>query len=342
MALPHDSAIPGFDIRHSAMPGITVIIPTWNRADLLRSVLENLRQQTMSPAQTLVVDNGSVDGTAGVAARLGSERIALDRNLGFAAAVNAGISAAKHEWILILNNDVELQPDWLECALEAANQGGVQFVAGKILQAHAPERLDGTWDLVTRSGCAWRCGWNALDGPAWSVRRPIEIAPMTATMFHRAVFERAGLVDVRYESYYEDVDFGLRCALAGLTGVYEPRCVARHMGSATLNSDGRMTYFVSRNQVLLAAKFQLSQLSRRAVWLGQAFALLPPIRTGHLLSALKGKRDGIRMAKRLAVERVDRARLQALLVQNEEELRGFQEKLGFDLSWKLYFGLAGR
>ena len=324
------------------MPGISVIIPTWNRADLLRSVLENLRQQTLAPAEIVVVDNGSVDETADVAARFGLQRIAFDRNLGFATAVNAGISAAKHEWILILNNDVELQPDWLERALETVKEQDAQFVAGKILQGHAPGRLDGTWDLVTRSGCAWRCGWNALDGPAWSVRRPIDIASMTATMFHRAVFERIGLLDVRYESYYEDVDFGLRCALAGLAGVYEPRAVAKHLGSATLSSGARMTYFVSRNQTLLAAKFQLARLSRRAVWLGQASALLPSIRRGHLLSALKGKRDGIRMAKELAVEPVDRARLQAVLERSEKELRSFQEKLGFDLSWRLYFGLAGR
>jgi hypothetical protein len=342
MALPQDSAIPGSDIRDSGMPDISVIIPTWNRADLLQSALENLRQQTLSPAEIVVVDNGSVDETAKVAARFGSQHIALERNFGFAAAVNAGISAAGHEWILILNNDVELQPDWIERAIEAASQEGAQFIAGKILKAHAPERLDGTWDLVTRSGCAWRCGWNALDGPAWSVRLPIAIAPMTATLFHRTVFERVGLLDARYESYYEDVDFGLRCALAGLAGVYEPRAVSRHLGSATLSSGARMTYFVSRNQVLLAAKFQLTQLSRRAVWLGQASALLPSIRSGHLLAALKGKRDGIGMAKRLAAEQVDRTRLQAILERNENELRSFQEKLGFDLSWKLYFGLAGR
>lgn len=324
------------------MPGISVIIPTWNRADLLQSVLEDLRQQTVVPAQVVVVDNGSVDGTAEIAAHFGSQRVAFDRNLGFAAAVNAGISAAKHEWILILNNDVELQPDWIERAIEAACQESAQFVAGKILQARAPERLDGTWDLVTRSGCAWRCGWNALDGPTWSVRRPIAIAPMTATLFHRAVFERVGLLDTRYESYYEDVDFGLRCALSGVAGVYEPRAIARHLGSATLRSGDRMTYFVSRNQALLAAKFQLSTLFRRAVWLGQASALLPSIRAGRLSAALKGKWDGFRMAKQLAVESVDRARLQAILERNEDELRGFQEKLGFDFSWKLYFGLAGR
>lgn len=324
------------------MSSISVIIPTWNRAGLLQSALENLRQQTLAPAEILVADNGSVDETAAVAAGFGTTRIALHRNFGFAAAVNAGISAAKHEWILILNNDVELQPDWLERATEAAKQESAQFVTGKVLQAHAPERLDGTWDLVARSGCAWRCGWNALDGPAWSVRRPIEIASMTATMFHRSVFERVGLLDVRYESYYEDIDFGLRCALAGVTGVYEPSAVAKHLGSATLGSGARMTYFVSRNQVLLAAKFQLSKLSRRAVLLGQTSALLPSVRKGHLLAALKGKRDGIRMARKFTVEPTDRVRLQAFLERNEKELRGFQEKLGFDLSWKLYFGLAGR
>ncbi|HJY05142.1 MAG TPA: glycosyltransferase family 2 protein, partial [Bryobacteraceae bacterium] len=112
-------------------------------------MLENLRQQTLAPAEIVVVDNGSVDETADVAARFGLQRIAFDRNLGFATAVNAGISAAKHEWILILNNDVELQPDWLERALESVKEQDAQFVAGKILQGHAPGRLDGTWDLVT-------------------------------------------------------------------------------------------------------------------------------------------------------------------------------------------------
>ena len=120
------------------MPDISVIIPTWNRAGLLQSALENLRQQTLSPAEIVVVDNGSVDETAEVAARFGSQHIALERNFGFAAAVNAGISAAGHEWILILNNDVELQPDWIERAIEAASQ---DCPDGVLLDVNLPD-----WD----------------------------------------------------------------------------------------------------------------------------------------------------------------------------------------------------
>src|SRR5581483_3592899 len=102
------------------MPTVAAVVPSWNRVDLVRSVLANLRSQTRAPDQVLVVDNGSTDDTHAVACELVAECIAFDTNLGFAVAVNEGIRCTTTDWVLILNNDVRLEHDWLSVLLSSA------------------------------------------------------------------------------------------------------------------------------------------------------------------------------------------------------------------------------
>jgi GT2 family glycosyltransferase len=321
---------------------VSVIIPTWNQSSLLASVLASLRQQTIAPAEVLVVENGSTDDTIAIAERAGARVLALGQNRGFAAAVNAGILESRSHWLFILNNDVDLNPDWLEKALRAAREESAQFVVGKLLQSRSPGRIDGAWDLVSRAGCAWRCGWNAPDGDLWNQRRPIRFGSFTALLIERSVFDKTGLLDTRYGSYYEDVDFGVRCALAGITGLYEPNAIGRHFGSATLGVGARSTYFVSRNQVLLASKFGLVRLSPWRVFLGQALFVASRIRQHTLGAALKGKWHGLRLSR--SWQRYDNEiqRIREILEQSEADIERFQKLIGFDLSWKLYFSLCGR
>ena len=323
-------------------PAVSVIIPTWNQSPLVASVLNNLRQQTIAPTEILVIDNGSADDTFAVAERNGARVVRLPENRGFAAAVNAGILDARCEWLLLLNNDVDLNTDWIETALNTAREESAQFVTGKLLQARSPERLDGTWDLVSRAGCAWRCGWNARDGDLWNKRRRIHFGSFTALLVHRAVFNETGLLDTRNGSYYEDVDFGIRSALAGIIGIYEPAAVGRHLGSATLGTGARSTYLISRNQVLLASKFGLAQLSLWRVLLGQTLFLMPRVRQRTLGAAIKGKWDGLRLSRSWHRYEPDFQRVREMLEESEAEIRKFQNLIGFDLSWKMYFALCGR
>jgi GT2 family glycosyltransferase len=326
----------------SETPAVSVIIPTWNRTKLVASVLDNLRQQTIAFAEVLVVDNGSTDDTVAIAERKGARVVALSQNRGFAAAVNAGILEARSDWLLILNNDVDLDPGWLETALNAAREESVHFVMGKLLQAGSPERLDGTWDLVSRAGCAWRCGWNAPDSDLWNKRRLVHFGSFTALLVHRSVFNATGLLDTRYDSYYEDVDFGIRCAIAGFSGLYEPAAVGRHLGSGTLGTGARSTYLVSRNQVLLASKFGLARLSLWRVLLGQTLFLLSRVRHRTLGAAIKGKWDGLRLSRSWHRYEPDLQHVREMLEESEADIGRFQKLTGFDLSWKLYFALCGR
>ncbi len=332
------------------MGSVTAIVPTWNRADLLQSILKNLAAQTRPPDQVIVVDNGSTDATPLVVREFAADLIAFPENRGFAAAVNEGIRQARGEWLLIVNNDVILEPEWLERLVCSAEQENAYFAAGKLLRTNEMSVLDGSWDLISRAAYAWRCGYGRRDGEIWSVRRKISFAPMTAALFHRSVFERIGLLDTRFESYYEDVDFGVRCALAGIHGIYEPAAVALHTGNATLGKYGyRVMFLTARNQVLLLAKHYPVQTLRKFAWpilIGQILAILAAAKHGHLFTAIRGKWEGLRQwsAFRSHAGHSDNPKaaetIEATLTDSELEIRELQRQIGYDPYWRLYFSLV--
>ena len=325
------------------MASVSVIIPTWNRAELIHSVLRNLAEQTRRPDQILVVDNGSTDDTAALAERLGAELIRFPENRGFAPAINAGIQRARGNWVLILNNDVSLQPDWLEVLLATAEREGAAFASGKLLQTRQGTHLDGTWDLLSRGAHAWRCGYGRPDGEPWSTRRKICFAPMTAALFRRNLFDAVGLLDTRFEAYYEDVDFGVRCALAGFGGIYDPKAVATHMGKGTLGKNSaRVLYLTARNQIFLLAKHYPARTLWRFAWpilVGQTLSLVGAARQGQLWPALRGTLEGIRRWRSIRGIAVPLA-VEQTLFESEREIHSLQRELGFDPYWRVYFSLV--
>ncbi|MDQ3726534.1 MAG: glycosyltransferase, partial [Actinomycetota bacterium] len=112
-----------------AAPGVAVVIPSWNSAGLLPRCLASLERQEIE-LETLVVDNGSSDGSLAYLEREGVPHISLPHNTGFAAAVNLGAARVRAPMILVLNADTALEPGAvraLAAALEAdPGLGGVQ------------------------------------------------------------------------------------------------------------------------------------------------------------------------------------------------------------------------
>ncbi len=167
---------------------------------------------------------------------------------------------------------------------------------------------------------------------------------MTAALFHRSVFDRIGLLETRFESYYEDVDFGIRCALAGLSGIYEPAAVATHLGKATYGKRAARVYFLSaRNQVLLLAKHYPPQTLRRFAWpilAGQTLALFAAARQGHPLAALRGKWQAFRQWSAFRNQLPSAADIETVTASSEREILDIQRAIGFDIYWRLYFSLV--
>ncbi len=327
------------------MASVSAIIPTWNRADLLKSILTNLQSQSRKPDQIVVIDNGSIDGSQLVAKDFGVDLVAFPENRGFAIAVNEGIRHTIGDWILVVNNDVVLEPEWLERLLASAERENASFAAGKLIRPNRAGEIDGSWDLVSRAAYAWRCGYGKPDGIIWSTPRRISFAPMTAAIFRRSVFEQIGVLETRFESYYEDVDFGVRCALSGLQGIYEPAAVALHMSKTTLGrSAARVYYLTGRNQIFILAKYYSKHTLLRFAWpivVGQVLALFAAAKQRNFFAALRGKWHGLRRWKEFrSLSASAEAAIEQTFRESERDIYQLQREAGFDIYWRLYFSLV--
>jgi GT2 family glycosyltransferase len=326
---------------------VAAVVPHWNRRDLLQTLLASLGEQTRPFDEIIVVDNGSTDDSAAVAERAGAKVVRLERNLGFAAAVNRGIEASKTDWIAVLNNDVTLTPDWLTTLLAAAENEQAWFATGKTLTAADPSRIDGTFDAISLGACACRCGSGKRDGPFWDQQRRIRMAPMTAALFQRRLFEEIGSLDEGFESYLEDVDFGIRCAIRERWGIYVPSAIAYHQGSSTWGQWNKYSVrLIARNQVLLTAK-HFGGLSRWPIVAGQLLWGLVALCHGCAGAYLQGKMAGMRVARSIPAQRPASENTEALnkvvafVRESEKTILEVQRQTGFDRYWRAYFWLRG-
>jgi GT2 family glycosyltransferase len=168
---------------------------------------------------------------------------------------------------------------------------------------------------------------------------------MTAAIFRREVFQQIGTLETRFESSYEDVDFGVRCARAGLEGIYEPAAVALHMSKTTLGrSAARVYYLTARNQIFILAKYYSRQTWLRFAWpiiAGQVLALFAAAKQRNFFPALRGKWDGLRRSKEFRGAGTSRESLvEQTFHESEKEIHRLQRETGFDIYWRLYFSVV--
>jgi len=302
-----------------------------------------MREQTLAFTETIVVDNASSDGAVEMARNAGCRVIEMGQNAGFARAVNRGWQESSTVWVAILNSDVELEPAWLERLVAAGS--GASFATGLILNAaskSSPRPLvDGTCDLVSKAGCAWRADHGSeapvpLPGEV-TESKSIAIAPATACIFRREVLEHLGGLDEKYGSYLEDVDLGLRCVRHRFTGVYVPAAIAWHEGSATFGRwDRRVVRLISRNQLLLVSQNFDAALLRACLWpiiAGQLLWGLIALRHGAGLPWIAGKWDGLRIFRLRAASSTA---LRDFLEESEREIHARAN----ETYWRWYFRLT--
>ena len=322
---------------------ITVIIPNWNGGSRLERTLQSVARQTVTPRAVIVIDDASTDESPQAADRSGAQLIRLTQNSGFSHAVNIGVRAATTDWVFILNNDVVLEANCLAVLLDACQQEAISFAAPKLLRLHQPDQIDGSFDLLARSGCAWRAGHGAAAAAFPFGTLPVQFVPLTAALVNRADFLTAGGLEERFETYLEDVEFCLRCALLGLSGLYVPTAVAWHEGSATIGAwSPRMVRLIARNQVLLVARHWPRSRFLHYGWpvlVGQLLWGLLACRRGVGGAWLRGKWAGLRMFGEFRSHRTptDPIAFERILAASESRIRELQLKLGPEPFWSMYF-----
>lgn len=208
-----------------------VYIPHFNGFPHLERALRSLREQSR-PLDVVVVDNGSTDGSQELLRERFPEvaLVEIGRNAGFGPALNRAIAERPGDPLLLLNNDAECEPRFAEAMLDAA--GGLEMVAGVLLQEAAPERIDSAGVVADRT----LMGFDYLHGEPLSAldRAPAPLGPSGGAALYRLdAFRTAGGFDERIFLYYEDLDLALRLRAAGGRCALAPGARAIHAYSAS-------------------------------------------------------------------------------------------------------------
>lgn len=234
------------------------MIVNYNGAAHLEGCLDALAAQDAEGGfETLVVDNGSTDGSLELLrARPEVRLLEAGRNLGFAAGNNLGFKAARGRQLAMLNSDTRVRPGWLGALLEAAAGGErVGAVTSKLVFADRPGVIQNAGQLLLSDGSGGDRGSGEEDRGQYE--RPDEVFGFcgAAALLTREAYEDAGGFDERFFMYYEDLDLSWRLRLRGWRVLYEPAAVVEHVHSAgSVEWSPFFTFHVDRNRLFAIYK----------------------------------------------------------------------------------------
>ncbi len=277
-------------------PLFSLIILNWNGRHLLEECIASVLAQTFQEFETIVVDNGSTDGSVDfLEGKWGGKMtvIALPSNAGFAGGNNAGIRFASGRFVVLLNNDTAVDPGWLAALRDAIKRHPeAGMFTPKILNYYRRDEVDNTGHLVYPDGLAR--GHNRLekDDGRFDEEREAFYPSGCAGVYRKEMLDGIGLLDESFFAYGEDVDLGLRARWAGWTCYYVPDAVVYHKYSATSGtySPGK-AFLVERNRLwILFKNFPVREILVSPAYTGYRYVL-------HFGSIVSGKGSSGRFAK---------------------------------------------
>jgi GT2 family glycosyltransferase len=253
-------------------PLVSIIIVNWNGKEYLPACLDSLLEQTCSDFETIIVDNGSNDGSLELLrnsypwVRL----VPLSTNTGFASGNNSGYAVSGGKYIVTLNNDTRVERSWLaELIAPVESDKQVGMVASRICAWDNPDQIDSLGVNICPDGMS-RGSRRLASFSALSLAKTEEILlpSACAALYRREMVEKTGFFDDDFFAYCEDTDLGLRGRVAGWRAVLARDAVVHHRYS---RSGGVFSpfklYLVERNHFWVALKcFPVNMLLALPFW----------------------------------------------------------------------------
>ena len=250
------------------MPNVGIVISNYNGWQDTVQCLESLQKQTYRDFEIILLDDASTnDSVQQLQKHLTENTVFLpqEANSGFAAVNNVGMRRALADgcdWVLLLNNDTVVAPDFLETLLRQTPQGAVS--CPKMLFLNPPDEIwfaGGTLDRKT--GKVVHLGGHAKDGPDFSRKKQVGFITFCCVLLPRKVIETVGYLDESLFMYCEDVDYCIRLTDAGVPMWYLPDAVLHHKAGGT--AGGMLSvYYITRNTLTLRCRGRSAAFRRLA------------------------------------------------------------------------------
>ena len=237
-------------------PLVSIVTLNWNQAEVTCDLLASLSRVSYPHIEVIVVDNGSDPRDVGRISRsFPRPRVVRSRtNLGFTGGNNLGMHVARGKYVLLLNNDTEVDRGFLEplvAAMEA--DPGLGAASPKIRYYHEPDRIQyaGGTAVDGRTGQARWIGSGEIDRGQHDASGDTEMGHGAALLIRRRVLEEVGLLGPDFFIYYEELDFGTRLRRAGWRVHYAAESVVWHKESVTVGKASPFkTEYQTRNRIL--------------------------------------------------------------------------------------------
>ena len=276
-------------------PLVSIITVTYNHPEVTVDLLESLRNCTYPNKEVIVVDNASQDNPAIITSSF-PEVIFIqnEKNLGFAGGNNVGVRLAKGKYILFINNDTVVSPDFLEPLVsKCENNATVGAVSPKIKFYFQPDTIQfsGQAPINPYTMRSSGYGYGSVDRGQFDYDSVTNFVHGAAMLVPVSVIKEVGLMTESYFLYYEELDWGTRIKKAGYKLWYVHNSTILHKESI---STGKMTpfktYYMNRSRILYLRR-NLNGFSFVISILYQIFIAIPK---NLLVFALKKDKDHLR------------------------------------------------
>ena len=219
---------------------VSVVTPNYNGEKFLKTFFESLNNDSELIGEVIIIDNGSSDNSKeyinNSTFNFPVKLIENSQNMGFAPAVNQGISNAKHEYIFSLNNDTEVKKGSIRHMVELISSGDDIFsVQAKMLQYNNKDLIDDVGDEYNLLAWTKKTGENHSSDEYTEVN-DIFSSCAGAALYRKSLLKELGMFDDNFFAYMEDVDLALRSKINGYRNLLCPQAVVYHIGSATSGS----------------------------------------------------------------------------------------------------------
>jgi GT2 family glycosyltransferase len=246
---------------------VSIVVVTWNSAPFLPRCLDGIRQQTHRDIELIAVDNASSDDSVALL-RDAKSIIRNETNAGFARAANQAIAVARGEFVLLLNPDAYLTPEYVERLIAAMQDDSIGAATGKLIQARGAAieptgAIDSMGIRMTRTGRHF----DIHDGATDDVFGVSGAAALYRMSFVRDVSIDGEFFDEDFFAYREDADVAWRGRLFGWRAIYVPDAVAYHVRSVTPERRRELSPLINmhsvKNRFLLRLKNEGAYLALR-------------------------------------------------------------------------------
>lgn len=251
------------------MKKLTVLVVNWNGLHNLKLLVPTLRAQTYGNFELLVSDQGSTDGSAEWMRRNGIKFIENGRNTGFSGGANRGLRKVRTPYVAILNDDMRLEPNFLQLLMEAIEKDPKAGVVQGMVVNWDGSRVETTGLIITYSSFIATKDKHKPFVRMISEPQEIFLATGAATVYRMSVLRRTGFFDEDFNpAYNEDADLSMRIRKAGFKCMLQPSAVVYHeSGPSTkrLGYTGRLIWHRNRYR-LMRKHWTRAQWAKAALW----------------------------------------------------------------------------